>query len=262
MEKAAPDLPRPVPLPASIGPGPDDPRDRDLAHLLNIPVPYRRNGDLHAHAVFPPPPAGAPGTNFVLIVGDSFGEQVQAALVRSGLYAASNVVLRFNEIPSVRDFRSLASRADLLLLVYSAPSLCTTRVADTATALYNALSPSIRAGRRYAIGRSPFAVDGSWEEADHGRSAALAPGAEGILDLPFTGDGAFIDLWPGAVPGGDLAFSVDFPGEPSRSAVFRAGESGPVRLPLPSGGPFRAVVSACADNPEPIRFASLFVDFE
>ena len=45
---ADPALPRPAPHPPVLAPGPDDPRDRDLAHLLNVPLPYRRGGDSHA----------------------------------------------------------------------------------------------------------------------------------------------------------------------------------------------------------------------
>ena len=260
MAAAAPDLPRPEPLAPVLAPGPDDPRDRDLAHLLNVPVPYRRGDDLHAHAVFPP--VAAPGTNVVAILGDSFGEQVEEALVRSGLYAASNVVLRFNELPSVREFRRLAARADLLLMVYSAPSLAKTRVGDTATALYNALAPSIRAGRPYSIGSSPFAVDGAWEDADGGRSAALAPGSEAILDLPFSGEGAYLELWPAEAPERDLAFSIAFPPAAPERLAFREGEAGPVRIHLPPGGPFRATVLADAGNSAPLRLARLYVDFE
>lgn len=187
---ADPALPRPAPLPPVLAPGADDPRDRDLAHLLNVPVPYRRAGDLHAHASFPPPPAGAPGARRVYVVGDSFGEQLEAALVRSGRYAETNVVLRFNEIPPAREFREAAARADAILFVYSAPSLAGTRLADTAEALANDLRPAVRPGRRYALGRSPYAMDGAWREEDGGRVLALDPGAEGIVELPPFGAGA------------------------------------------------------------------------
>ncbi len=260
LAAAAPDLPRPEPLAPVLSPGPDDSRDRDLAHLLNVPVPYRRGDDLHAHAVFPA--AAGPGTNVVAIIGDSFGEQVAEALVRSGLYDPANVVLLFNKLPSVREFRSLAARADLLLMVYSAPSLAATRVGDAATALFNALSPSIRAGRFYRLGSSPFAVDGDWEDADGGRSVALAPGRAGILDLPFTGDNAYLELWPARMPARDVAFSVAFSADRPERLAFRAGESGPVRVSLPPGGPFRATVSADAGNAEPLSLVRLYVDFE
>ena len=190
---ADPALPRPAPLPPVLAPGADDPRDRDLAHLLNVPVPYRRAGDLHAHASFPPPPAGAPGPHRVYVMGDSFGEQLEAALVRSGLYTETNVVLRFNETPPAREFREAAARADAILFVYSAPSLAGTRLADTAEALANDLRPTIRPGRCYALGRSPYAMDGAWREEDGGRVLALDPGAEGIVELPLSGVG-----WPSA----------------------------------------------------------------
>lgn len=193
---ADPALPRPAPHPPVLAPGPDDPRDRDLAHLLNVPVPYRRGGDLHARASFPPPPAGAPGPERVYIVGDSFGEQLQAALVRSGLYAETNVVLRFNELPPAREFREAAANAAAILFVYSAPSLAGTRLADTAEALANDLRPAVKPGRRYALGRSPYATDGAWREEDGGRVLVLDPGAEGFVDLPFTGGrGMYAFLW-------------------------------------------------------------------
>ena len=193
---ADPALPRPAPHPPVLAPGPDDPRDRDLAHLLNVPLPYRRGGDIHAHVSFPPPPAGAPGPERVYVVGDSFGEQFREALVRSGLYAASNVVLRFNEIPSAREFREAAAHADAILFVYSAPSLAGTRLAETAEALANDLCPYVRPDRRYALGRSPYATDGAWREEDGGRVLVLDPGAEGFVDLPFTGGrGMYAFLW-------------------------------------------------------------------
>ena len=184
---ADPALPRPAPLPPALAPGADDPRDRDLAHLLNVPVPYRRGGDLHAHAAFPPPPAGAPGPQRVYVVGDSFGEQLEAALVRSGLYAGTNVVLRFNEIPSAREFREAAAHDAAILFVYSAPSLAGTRLADTAEALANELRPVAKPGRRYPLGRSPYAMDVAWREEDGGRVVVLDPGAEGLLELPLSG---------------------------------------------------------------------------
>ena len=184
---ADPALPRPAPLPPVLAPGPDDPRDRDLAHLLNLPVRYRLDGDLHAHASFPPPPPGAPGPRRVYIVGDSFGEQIEAALVRSGLYAETNVVLRFNETPPAREFRDAAAHADAILFVYSAPSLAGTRLAETAEALANDLAPVAKPGRPYPVGRSPFATDGAWREEEGGRVVVLDPGAEGLLELPVSG---------------------------------------------------------------------------
>ena len=187
LERAAPSLPRPAPDRFALAPGPDDPRYRDLAHLLNVPVPYRRRGDLHVHAFFPDPPAGAPGPERVYIVGDSFGEQLREALVRSGLYAASNVVLRFNELPPAREFREAAERADAILFVYSAPSLAGSRLAETAEALANDLRPAAKPGRPYSLGRSPYADGGAWREEDAGRAVALDPGAEGTLVLPLSG---------------------------------------------------------------------------
>lgn len=239
---ADPALPRPAPLPPALAPGPDDPRDRDLAHLLNVPVPYRRGGDLHARASFPPPPAGAPGPERVYIVGDSFGEQLQAALVRSGLYAETNVVLRFNELPPAREFREAAANAAAILFVYSAPSLAGTRLADTAEALANDLRPAVKPGRRYALGRSPYAMDGAWREEDGGRVLALDPGAEGIVELPVGGSG-----WPGA-----------------RGTLALLGPDGAEALSLPlgpaaaAGGALRVPVRAPADRP--LRLSAFRID--
>lgn len=227
---ADPALPRPAPLPPVLAPGPDDPRDRDLAHLLNVPVPYRGGGDLHAHASFPPSPAGAPGPERIYIVGDSFGEQLQAALVRSGLYAASNVVLRFNEIPSAREFRDAATNAAAILFVYSAPSLAGTRLAGTAEALANDLLPTVKPGRRYVLGRSPYAMEGAWREEDGGRALVLDPGAEGVLELPLPRvrrppDAASVSLFD--PEGGEvLALPVD-PASVRSGAVLHL----PVRAP-------------------------------
>ena len=241
---ADPALPRPAPLPPVLAPGPDDPRDRDLAHLLNVPVPYRRGGDLHAHASFPPPPAGAPGPERIYIVGDSFGEQLEAALVRSGLYAETNVVLRFNETPPAREFRQAAAHGAAILFVYSAPSLAGSRLADTAEALANDLRPSVKPGRRYALGRSPYAMDGAWREEDGGRVLALDPGAEGIVELPVSGSG-----WPGANdtlallgPDGAEALSVPLRRPFDRAAAVPEGD-----LERPSV--LRVPVRAPADRP-------------
>jgi len=248
LAHAAPALPRPAPLPPVFAPGPDDPRDRDIAGLLNLPVPYRRGGDLHARAVFPP--VDAPGTNTVYLLGDSFGEQLQAALVRSGLYAETNVVLRFNELPPAREFRDAAAHADAILFVFSAPSLAGTRLAETAEALANDLRPVVRPGRRYALGRSPYAMDGDWREEDGGRALVLDPGAEGIVELPSGGwlrpestlslldpDGAValsVPLWrplgrSGAEPKGKTRSCIDWD-LPVLRVPVRAPADRPLRL--------------------------------
>ena len=232
---ADPALPRPAPLPPVLAPGPDDPRDRDLAHLLNVPVPYRRGGDLHAHASFPPPPAGAPGPETIYIVGDSFGEQFREALVRSGLYAASNVVLRFNELPPAREFREAAACGAAVLFVWSAPSLAGSRLAETAEALANDLLPAAKPGRPYSLGRSPFAEEGAWREEGGGRVLALDPGAEGILVLPLSG----IKAPPAAVSvsllGPDGAEELSVPLDPAAAAdgaVLRVPVRAPADRPL------------------------------
>ena len=232
---ADPALPRPAPLAPVLAPGPDDPRDRDLARLLNVPVPYRHGGDLHAHASFPPPPAGAPGPQRVYIVGDSFGEQLQAALVRSGLYAETNVVLRFNETPPAREFRDAAAHADAILFVYSAPSLAGSRLAETAEALANDLAPAAKPGRPYAIGRSPFATDGAWREEGGGRAVVLDPGAEGLLELPISGvkappASAALSL---LAPDGSVAISLPLdPAAVADGAVLRVPVRAPADRPL------------------------------
>ena len=236
LERAAPSLPRPTPDRFAFAPGPDDPRDRDLAHLLNLPVPYRRRGDLHVHAFFPDPPAGAPGPERVYIVGDSFGEQFREALVRSGLYAASNVVLRFNEIPPAREFREAVEHADAILFVYSAPSLAGTRIADTAEALANDLCPYVRPNRRYALGRSPYATEGAWREEDGGRVLALDPGAEGFVDLPFTGGrGMYAFAWLKLLdPAGAVVRSVSLaiPAREEKGDFLRVPVRAPADAPL------------------------------
>ena len=235
LERAAPSLPRPAPDRFALAPGPDDPRDRDLAHLLNVPVPYRRRGDLHVHAFFPDPPTGAPGPERVYIVGDSFGEQLREALVRSGLYAASNVVLRFNELPPAREFREAAERADAILFVYSAPSLAGSRLAETAEALANDLRPAAKPGRPYSLGRSPYADGGAWREEDAGRAVALDPGAEGTLVLPLSG----IRAAPAAAsvsllgPDGTEALAVPLdPAAVADGAVLRVPVRAPADRPL------------------------------
>ena len=54
----------------------------------------------------------------------------------------------------------------------------------------------MKSGRRYALGRSPYATDGAWREEDGGRVLVLDPGAEGFVDLPFTGGrGMYAFLW-------------------------------------------------------------------
>ena len=241
---ADPSLPRPTPLPPVFAPGPDDPRDRDLAHLLNIPFPYRRRDDLHAHASFPPPPVNAPGPERIYIIGDSFGEQLREALVRSGLYASTNIVLRFNELPSPREFRDAVSSSAAILFVYSAPSLASSRLAETAEALSNVLLPVVKPGRRYSLGRSPYAMGGAWREEDGGRVLVLDPGAEGFVDLPFTGGrGMYAFLWLKLLdPAG---------------AVVRS-----VALAIPAreekGDFLRVPVRASADAP--LRVSSFFLD--
>ena len=133
-----------------------------------------------------------------------------------------------------------------------------------------AVAAASRHPRRVSFGFSPAAKwrlvscepDGAWEDADGGRSAALAPGSEAILDLPFSGEGAYLELWPAEAPERDLAFSIAFPPAAPERLAFREGEAGPVRIHLPPGGPFRATILADAGNSAPLRLARLYVDFE
>lgn len=184
LARVNPDLPRPDPLPPVLAPGCDDPRDHDLGYLLNLPVSYRRADDVHAHASFPP---ARPEGRSVLVFGDSFSEQVEAALVRSGCYAREDVLLFFNRIPTAREFREALARADAVLFVWSSPSLAGNRVSDTLETLANHLAPIVKPGRRYALGGSPCATDPAWRTEDGGRTAVLAPGATGLLELPLAG---------------------------------------------------------------------------
>ena len=236
LAAAAPALPRPEPLPPKLAPGHDDPHDRDLAHLLNLPVRYRRGGDLHAHAAFPP---AEPSGRRVLLIGDSFAEQVQAALVRSGLYAPEDVTLFFNRLPSARDFRAELARADAVLFVWSAPSLAGNRVRITLETLANDLVPAVRPGRRYALGGSPCATDPAWGLEDGGRTAVLAPGASAPLELPLAG------IRPSAAPAraavtlfaadGSVLPPLSVPCEPSaltNGAVLRVPVVAPADAPL------------------------------
>ncbi len=195
LERAAPQLPRPSLAAIEIVRGePDYSCDRDLARLLNIPVRYRRSPDLYAHAVFGVPAGGAlPADGLpraaassgprLAILGDSFGDQFREALVRGGVCSGERAVLHFNELPSARDFRELMSGADAVVFVYSAPSLASTRASRTLLDLANALVPRVRVGRRYALGRSPYVLEGEWGEADGGRVVTLAPGAEGFVTM-------------------------------------------------------------------------------
>ena len=236
LAAAAPSLPRPEPLPPTLAPGPDDPRDRDLAHLLNVPIPYRRHGDLHAHAAFPP---AAPSGRRILLLGDSFGEQAKAALVRSGLYAPEDVLLFFNRIPPARAFRDAMARADAVLFVWSAPSLANRRVQETLDALANHLAPAVKPARRYALAGSPYAMDPAWTPADGGHTAELAPGRTALLELPLAGRP------PGAAPtrAAVTLFSADGaalpplpvpcePGALTNGAVLRVPVAAPAGAPL------------------------------
>ena len=185
LERAAPRLPRPELAAVSFQRHvPDDPRDRDLAGLLNIPVRYRHRPDLYAHAVFSAPRT-APSSSRprIAILGDSFGEQLREALIRSGVCTPENAVLHANELPSARAFRELAAGADVILFAYSAPSLSSSRACRTLQDLANALVPNVRVGRHYALGRSPYILKGAWGEEDGGRVATIAPGKEGVLEL-------------------------------------------------------------------------------
>ena len=261
---AAPALPRPAPLAPVFEPGPDDPRDRDLAGLLNLPLPYRRRGDVHAHARFPPPPPGAPSDRVVAIVGDSFGEQVREALVRSGLYAPENVVLFFNEKPSAAAFRALAARADVLLFVYSAPSLSKTRVSTALAALANDLAPRVRPSRLYGLGRSPYAAAGDWVEEDGGRTLALAPGAVGRFELPAVGRGGWeLVLYPPAEPGAAEAAHFTVEDEDGRVSAcrFRPFPDGPAAVvAIPDGAAaHRFSIAAAADAAAPLRLSRFLV---
>lgn len=244
LAATAPALPRPEPLPPTLAPGPDDPRDRDLAHLLNVPIPYRHGDDLHAHAAFPP---AAPSARRILLIGDSFAEQVQAALVRSGLYAPEAVLLYFNQIPPAREFRDAIARADAVLFVWSAPSLAGNRVRDTLETLANHLAPAVKPGRRYALAGSPYALDPSWTTEDGGHTLVLAPGRNAPLELSLAG----------------------LPARPARAAVTLFSADGAALPPLPvpcepaaltNGAVLRVPVAAPADAP--LRLTAFRLDLQ
>ena len=246
LAAAAPSLPRPEPLPPTLAPGPDDLRDRDLAHLLNVPIPYRRHGDLHAHAAFS---TARPKGHSILVFGDSFSEQAHAALVRSGLYAPKDAKLFSNRMPPAREFRDAIARADAVLFVWSAPSLAGNRVRDTLETLANDLAPAVRPGRRYALGGSPFAMDPAWGLEDGGRTAVLAPGASAPLELPLAG------IRKGTVP--------------TRAAVTLFSADGAALPPLPvprepaaltNGAVLRVPVAAPADAP--LRLTAFRLDLQ
>ena len=184
LRRAVPDARRPVPSGFSLVRGqPDDPRDRDLANLLNLPVRYRRAPDTYAHAEFAAP-AGGPRRTRVLLIGDSFTEQFREALVRGGASRPEDVELFFNELPPVPHLRDAILKTDVIVFVHSAPSLAGTRVRDTLSVLANDLAPNVRTDIRYALARSPFALEGDWRETDDARALWLPPGASGTIELP------------------------------------------------------------------------------
>ena len=280
---AAPALPRPSPLAPRLVPHEPFTRDdRDLAGLLNLPWPYRRAPDLYAHPVFAPPAspapgAGAPGAESgssprVLVFGDSFSVQVRDALVASGAYAPENVRLVYNEIPAAADFARAMREADAALFVYSAPSLASSRVATTAEILANHLRPSMKPGRKYALGRSPYLGPGDWGEKDGGRVATLAPGASGALVLPVPanamrgGAPATLRLHLSAPPASDAEIAVSSVGAAEARVVVPAGFSGPVAIPLVrrrgrSGPAVRYPTLRLAPSaPAPLEISAVSVD--
>jgi hypothetical protein len=116
-----------LPAPAVFGmeykAEPYDRNARDIADLLNLPFPYRRDPDRYPHPIFGPPPA-RPGK--AVILGDSFCGQLQAALKRSGAY--SEVYLFSNKLPTQEKLESALAGADVFIIAYSAHALARDRV--------------------------------------------------------------------------------------------------------------------------------------
>lgn len=278
---AAPSLPRPAPMePRIVSREPFTRDDRDLAGLLNLPIPYRRWPDVYAHPVFGPPAEAAGGgggasadrPRRILLFGDSFSVQVRDALVLSGAYRPEDVTMWFNETPAAAEFRKAAHAADLILFTYSAPSLASSRVATTATILANHMRPLLKPGRKYALGRSPYLGSGDWGEDDGGRVATLAPGARGSLELhvPVLRHGGTPELRlhpAGNPPTRDVPFTVQCGPDRAFDVRLRAGQTGPVQIPLETvpvrGG--LAVrdpsLSVPADAPEPLRLSAIELVF-
>ena len=117
------DLPAPVVLGMEYKSEPYDIHDRDIADLLNLPRPYRRVPDRYPHPVFALPTA-RPGK--AVILGDSFCDQLLAALQDSGAYR--DVVMFSNQLPTQGELESALAGADLVVYAYSAHALARDRV--------------------------------------------------------------------------------------------------------------------------------------
>lgn len=275
LAAAAPALPRPVPLaPKFVDRKPYSRDDRDLAWLLNLPWPYYRHPDRYAHPVFGPPVRPSESRDDdarILVFGDSFSVQVRDALVASGAYAPENVRLVYNDIPPAAEFARAMREADAALFVYSAPSLASSRVAATAETLANDLRPSMKRGRRYALGRSPYLGAGEWEERDGGRSVALAPGASGALVLPVSvsavrrGADPVLRLFPSEAPEGEVRIRVETAAGRVETAVLPAGVSEPLSVPLVrrhalSGPGVRYPTITVLPDSRPLRLLSVEVE--
>ncbi|MGI5869033.1 MAG: hypothetical protein ACOX9C_06295 [Kiritimatiellia bacterium] len=140
-------LPAPVVLGMAYQPEPYESHDRDIADLLNLPFPYRRDPDRYPHPIFGPPPA-RPGKAVVL--GDSFCDQLLVALQDSG--ACHDIVMISNKLPTREILESALADADLVIYAYSAHALARNRVPSEMRHALKTLD------EQKAVGRPPMPI--------------------------------------------------------------------------------------------------------